>query len=257
MPNPRRKRKDKFWVGVIVAGVIVYSLLASWWKEHVILGSIILSVLLVVAGYVLYKYASLRGWLGHQVKHTIQKTVFKNVASEREPLSPYERNAVLKRSHNVGWDDINTPESFKKGEAFQDYIRKHLFTKDKFDMLHKTPSYATNKNDYIIEDSEKPDFKFRAIKTGKEFFVEAKYRSRYYEDKVEWCKPFQLKRYKEIDKKLPVYIALGLGGDPDSPDQVFFIPVNDIKYSYSKLFLSFLKNYKVPNDKPIDYRRLQ
>ena len=100
MPNPRRKGKDEFWVGVIVAGVIVYSLLASWWKEHVILGSIILSVLLVVAGYVLYKYASLRGWLGHQVKDTIQKTVFENVASEREPLSPYERNAVLKRSHN-------------------------------------------------------------------------------------------------------------------------------------------------------------
>jgi hypothetical protein len=245
MPNPRRKGKDEFWVGVIVAGVIVYSLLASWWKEHVILGSIILSVLLVVAGYVLYKYASLRGWLGHQVKDTIQKTVFENVASEREPLSPYER------------DEVKTPEGFKKGEAFQDYIRKHLFTKDKFDMLHKTHSYATNKNDYIIEDSEEPDFKFRVIRTGKAFWVEAKYRSRYYEDKVDCYKPLQLKRYKEIDKKFPVYITLGLGGEPDSPDQVFLIPIRDIEYSYSKLFLSFLKNYKVPNDKPIDYKRLQ
>jgi len=47
-----------------------------------------------------YKYTSLRGWLGDQVKDTIQKTVFDNVASEREPLSPYERNAVLKRAHN-------------------------------------------------------------------------------------------------------------------------------------------------------------
>lgn len=157
MPNPRRKGKDEFWVGVIVAGVIVYSLLASWWKEHVILGWIILSVLLVVAGYVLYKYASLRGWLGHQVKDTIQKTVFENVASEREPLSPYER------------DEVNTPEGFKKGQAFEGYIRKHLFTKDKFDMLHKTPDYATNKNDFIIEDSIEPDFKFRVKKTVKNF----------------------------------------------------------------------------------------
>ena len=124
-------------------------------------------------------------------------------------------------------------------------------------MLHRTHSYATNKNDYIIEDSEEPDFKFRVIRTGKAFWVEAKYRSRYYEDKVDCYKPLQLKRYKEIDKKFPVYITLGLGGEPDSPDQVFLIPIRDIEYSYSKLFLSFLKNYKVPNDKPIDYKRLQ
>ncbi len=151
------------------------------------------------------------------------------------------------------WDEISTPEGFKKGEAFEDYVRKHLFTKDKFITLQRTHDYAINKNDYI-ENSKEPDFKFRAIRTGKEFFVEAKYRSTYYEDKVDWCKPFQLKRYKEIDKKLPVYITLGLGGEPDSPDQVFLIPVKDIEYS--KLFRSFLKNYKVPNDEPIDHERL-
>jgi hypothetical protein len=159
----------------------------------------------------------------------------------------------------LGWDDINTPESFKKGEAFQDYIRKHLFTKDKFDMLHKTHSYATNKNDYIIEDSEEPDFKFRVIRTGKAFWVEAKYRSTYYEDMVDCCKPPQLRRYKEIDEELPVYITLGLGGEPDSPDQVFLIPVKDINIKWPKLFRSFLEknHYEVPKDKPIDYERLQ
>ena len=109
----------------------------------------------------------------------------------------------------LGPDDIATPESFKKGEKFENYIRNYLFTKDKFDMLHKTPAYATNKNDYSSEDSEKPDFKFKVIRTGKAFWVEAKYRSTYYED---WCKPSQLERYREINKELPVYITLGLGG---------------------------------------------
>ena len=161
---------------------------------------------------------------------------------------------LLSKVTKLVWDDINTPESFKKGEAFEGYIRKHLLTKDKFDMLHKTHDYATNKNDFI-EDSKEPDFKFRVIRTGKEFWVEAKYRSAYYEDGVEWCKPFQLKRYKEIDEKLPVYITLGLGGEADSPAQIFLIPVKDIKYS--KLFRSFLRNYEVPNDKPVDYRHLQ
>ena len=100
MPNPRRKVKDDFWVGAIVAVIIVYALLASWWKEHAVLGWIILAVLLAVAVYILYRYASLRGWLGRQVKDTVQKVVYEEVASEREPLSQYERAAVLRRSQS-------------------------------------------------------------------------------------------------------------------------------------------------------------
>jgi hypothetical protein len=152
------------------------------------------------------------------------------------------------------WDEISKPEGFKKGDEFEDYIRKHLFTKDRFTLLHRTHDYATNKNDYI-ENTKEPDFKFRAIKTGKEFWVEAKYRSTYYEDKVDCCKPFQLKRYKEIDRQLPVYITLGVEGEADSPAQIFLIPVKDIKYL--RLFRSFLRNYEIPNDKPIDDERLQ
>jgi hypothetical protein len=195
-------------------------------------------VLSLVAGYVLYKYASLRVRSRHKAKYAMHKTVFKNTAK----LRPHH---------------INTPVSFKKGEAFEGYIREYLFTKDRFDILHRTPSYATNKIDCNIEDTEKPDFKFRAIGTGEVFWVEAKYRSRYREDKVKCYKPDQLKRYKEFDKKFPVYITLGLGGAPYSPDQVYFIPVKDIQYSYPKLFRSFLERYEVPNDKPIDYERLQ
>ena len=98
MPNRRRKVKDEFWVAAIVAAIIVYALLVDWWKAHAVLGWIILVVLLAVAGYILYRYASLRGWLGRQVKGTVSKVVYEDIASEREPLSQYERNAVLKRS---------------------------------------------------------------------------------------------------------------------------------------------------------------
>ena len=239
MPNPRRNVKDEFWVVVLVAVIIVAALIIMWWK-WIILG--VLLVALVFALVFILK-AVFKNVASEREPHTMQKTVFENVASEREPLSPYE-------------SDEETPEGFIKGEAFEKYIRNHLFIKDKFKILHRSHDYATNKNDYI-DDSKLPDFKFREKRTGKEFWVEAKYRSTYYEDKVEWCKPFQLKRYKEIDEELPVYITLGLGGEPDSPDQVFLIPVKDIQSSYTKLFLSFLKNYKVPNDKPIDYERLQ
>jgi len=86
-----------------------------------------------------------------------------------------------------------------------------------------------------VQDSEEPDFKFRVIRTGKAFWVEAKYLSRYYENKVECYKPYQLKRYKEIDNKCPVYITLGLGGEPDSQDQVFLY--------LSRIFNIHIQNY--------------
>ena len=158
------------------------------------------------------------------------------------------------RVTKVTLDAINKPESFVKGDDFEAYIRAHLFVKDRYDLLQRTHDYVTNKDDFV-ENTKEPDFKFRSIKTGKEFFVEAKYRSVYHENAIEWCKPFQLKRYKEIDKKTPVYVTLGVGKKSNSPSQIFFIPVKDIKYT--KLFRSFLKDYEVSVNSPIDHRLLK
>lgn len=73
-------------------------------------------------------------------------------------------------------NEVLKPESFAKGDKFEAYIRNSLITKDKYILLQKTHDYATNKNDYI-EDTKEPDYKFKSIKGGIEFFVEAKYRS--------------------------------------------------------------------------------
>jgi hypothetical protein len=158
------------------------------------------------------------------------------------------------RVTKVTLDTINKPDSFVKGDEFEAYIRAHLFVKDRYDLLQRTHDYTTNKDDYV-ENTKEPDFKFRSIKTGKEFFVEAKYRSEYHENAVEWCKPFQFKRYKEIDKKTPVYVTIGIGKESNSPGQIFFIPLKDIKYT--KLFRSFLKDYEVSVNSPIDHRLLK
>ena len=151
-------------------------------------------------------------------------------------------------------DEVSKPEGFVKGDKFEHYIRAHLFIKDRYHLIQKTHDYATNKGDFV-ENTKEPDYKFKCIKTGKEFFVEAKYRSNYYENAIEWCKPYQLKRYKEIDKKTPVFVTIGVGNSPSSPDQIFFIPLKDMKYT--KLFRSFLKDYEVSVNSPIDYRLLK
>ena len=149
--------------------------------------------------------------------------------------------------------EFNKPETHVKGDDFENYVEDYMFYKDNYKLIHRTQDYSANKNRYI-EESKEPDFKFQSIKTGKEFFVEAKYRSRF-PNAVEWCTFSQLKRYQKIDRGTSVYLALGTGGDAYTPDHIFFIPLKDIKYT--KLFRSFLKKYEVSVGSAIDHRLLK
>ena len=154
-------------------------------------------------------------------------------------------DAILKDVINI----INTPETYITGERFENYIRERLFTRNGYTLVTKTHGYAENKDDFI-EDTLGPDLKFRSVKTGKEFFVEAKYRSYFYRNAVEWCKPHQIKRFKRIAQNTPIYVVIGVGNSPDSPEQVFLLPLDDIRYT--KLFKSFLRKYEISAASPVD-----
>lgn len=151
--------------------------------------------------------------------------------------------SLLRRITKAVKDEILKPESFAKGEAFEDYVRSYLFPHNYYELIHRTHDYNSNNNDYI-ESSLQPDFKFRCIKTGKEFFVEAKYKSNpeYFKDKIEWCKPHQLKRYREIDKETKVFIILGFGGKPKRPDELILFPLSAAKFC--GLYDSFMDKYE-------------
>ena len=100
MPEPRKKVKDEIWFGVIVGAIFIYALLADWWQENVVLGWIILVILIAIGLFIIYRYATVRGWLGRQVKETVAKVVFEEVASAREPLPTRTREEVLKRARS-------------------------------------------------------------------------------------------------------------------------------------------------------------
>jgi len=150
--------------------------------------------------------------------------------------------SILKRVIKAVVSEVTKPDSFVKGDEFESFIRTYLYPKNDYDLLHRTHDYTSNKNDYI-ETSKEPDFKFKSRKTGREFFVEAKYRSGFYKQAIEWCKPYQLKRYKGIDKKIPISVVIGVGNLPNSPHHVYCIPLKDIRYT--KLFCSFLNKYEI------------
>ena len=148
---------------------------------------------------------------------------------------------VLARVMRAAWDEATKPESYVRGDEFERFIREKLFPKESYELLHKTPNYIENNHDFI-ESSKAPDFRLRAKSNGIEFYVEAKFRSKYNNGSLEWCKPLQLKRYQEIDRTSPVLIAIGMGGHPHTPEKVFLIPVQHIKFI--KLYASFLQRYE-------------
>jgi hypothetical protein len=110
--------------------------------------------------------------------------------------------------------------SFKKGGKFEHYTAS-LFPPSHYELLHRTPEFREE----FSEECLLPDFKFKDKKTGFEFYVEAKYRKAIYGDKLEWCDREQLYRYKEYDKEAPVFIMIGLEGNPADPEYVFLIPL--------------------------------
>lgn len=159
---------------------------------------------------------------------------------------------LVKRLRNAAvsfYKEIAKPTSFLKGEDFENFLRKKIFPRKDYHLLMKTHNFHENKKDFI-ESTLYPDFLFNEIKTDKEFFVEAKYREKLnFEDKLEWCKPYQFKRYKKYNDDIPVFIAIGFGGRPANPHRVFIVPLEEIKYN--DLFLSFLDKYERKNDKNV------
>jgi len=131
-----------------------------------------------------------------------------------------------------------------KGTRFEKFVEEEVFTDVLFDLVEKTQSFESNSKRFE-ERSLNPDFLFRDKRTGEEFWIEAKYRKSLFRNKkgqevCEICTPQQLNRYKAVEKNTnkKVYILLGLGEDPRSPDTVHLIYVMD---AYPQIFRSLLK----------------
>ncbi len=155
---------------------------------------------------------------------------------------------VLTRTLKAAWDEVNKPLSYVKGDEFEQYVRTVIFPREYYELLEKTHDYRENKEDYIAS-SKKPDFLFKSKASSAEFFIEAKFRSKFQDQVLEWGKFFQLKRYQEIDRVTPVYIIIGLGGQPSLPERAFLIPVKHLKFV--RLYPGFLQKYEIRPDRSV------
>jgi hypothetical protein len=135
--------------------------------------------------------------------------------------------------------------SFEKGEEFEKFVENELFSEKEYNLIHRTNNFEQNKSRYS-EDTLKPDFKFRCKKTFQEFYVEAKYRSKFNSnDMIEIMSIDQLERFKGIQESegIPIYIVVGYIGNPSIPDNISLIPLSEL--IYLKLYPSFLRKFEI------------
>lgn len=191
-----------------------------------------------------------------QMKGEVQKRYDKRVAQVQERID--QRVAEVKsywesmignltnvfNQNPIYQEEYGTPQEFIMGEQFEQ-LSLNMFPESDYQLLNRTHDFETNELRYVLE-SLYYDFKLEHRKTGYKFAVECKYRSNLYQDKLNWAKEFQMKRYRDYEKgNLPngYYVMMGLGGEPGYPSDMFLVPLSDIKYV--GLFKSFLEKYQV------------
>ncbi|SFH40915.1 hypothetical protein [Pontibacter chinhatensis] len=120
-------------------------------------------------------------------------------------------------------------DSKTKGDRFEGYIIKKV-NQEYFKIREwRSDKYIDGR---YAESNMLPDLELEYIhKSAKSLLaIECKYRSSLIGGAVEIAKPYQLDNYRRYsdERGVPVFIALGLGGYADDPDEEFIIPLENI-----------------------------
>ncbi len=140
-----------------------------------------------------------------------------------------------------------------KGDLFEAYSAD-LFPNSDFTFLEVTPR-RPDLNGRWVESLLNPDFKIRYEPNGHIIWVECKYRSKLHNGMLDWCNDQQLERYRRFQKvhrPEMVYVVVGLGGRPDSPDSIFCMPL--VEVPSTTLEPGFYERYSMlPVGRPFEY----
>ena len=157
-----------------------------------------------------------------------------------ETVQPEIQNVETKKTK----EEIDA-ENKAKGDAFESFVVKH-FDK-KFFTLQEWRGDKYVDGNYPVS-SHFPDlevsFKYKKENINENFAIECKWRKNYFKKSIEWAYDYQIKNYKEYTEKLniPVFVVIGVGGEPNAPNEVFIIPLSKLKSN--TISQEKLKSYK-------------
>jgi len=140
-----------------------------------------------------------------------------------------------------------------KGRKFEDFVLTK-FDRNLFSIVRKTRP-CRGADDHYMESNPDPDYIFRYIPSREKFGVEMKFRSNFGSEIIKWSYPDQMARYKQFEKEeeIPVYIIIGLGGLPESPNEIFLVPLRKIESP--ELSLQFLSKYRLSPEENVRWQQ--
>ena len=144
-----------------------------------------------------------------------------------------------------------TGDTYTNEDLFEVYAQR-LFKRSDFDML-----YATTLRDYYdgkgIESAKKPYYQFWHKSSGHSFWVKYEFRSDY--DKLDLCRPDQIKCYRQFQEAVwpeKVYVVIGFGRQPLKPSFMFCMPLDEAE-NYG-IFPIVLERFERNPRQPFDYQ---
>lgn len=174
-----------------------------------------------------------------------ERKLIKNIAIDKkldynEILTDVE-NHILNSNSDSETEIIDLNK--KNGADFEKFIVQ------KFDKKYYTiKEWAGDKyiNGTYAETTTQPDIllEFNLNHKSSQLSVECKWRNNLYKNGVEFAKQEQFERYKRFQNnmKIPVFIAIGIGGKGRSPEKLFIVPLAEIDSNY--IHINKLKNYE-------------
>ena len=161
-------------------------------------------------------------------------------SSERQLLKEYaETNGIdsgkLIRMAYAMAGKVELPEVERvdpaelKGRQFEDFVVSLCSDKSRFRLLAWRGDKIVG-HTYALENLM-PDLHIRhKLKdTIVEYFVECKYRSSWGEGGIDLSGQFLRYRNAAKDRGIELFIALGIGGSPSNPDELFIVPGRMVK----------------------------
>jgi hypothetical protein len=157
-----------------------------------------------------YKAGSIVGELEEVVQPYSFKTSFSN------PIPIYVSNKI-----NNGNEE--------KGREFEYFVLDRF--NQRFFTLLEWQGDKSHNGRYALSNMN-PDmvFRFKSSMHCIHFAVECKWRKDTTNGLIEWARDYQLDNYKNFanQRRMPVFIILGIGGSPANPESVFIMPINEI-----------------------------
>jgi len=123
-----------------------------------------------------------------------------------------------------------TLNSYEKGRCFEEYVVQ-LFNKDNFELIKWRRSERLEDR-VLLQDCLNPDLELVFGRYKKHpFAVECKWRKEFVAGKIRWAANYQISSYRDFENRfrIPVFIAIGVGGEPSSPERLFVTPLYNIE----------------------------